>query len=229
MQLSIIIPTLNEATEIEATLDAIAKLKPQPEILIVDGGSQDGTIDIALKRGIRVIRTTPGRGVQLQAGADAAHGDALWFLHADTRPPPDAASHISESLADPATTAGNFTLCFDGPTRSARLLTRLYPHFLKLGLCYGDSGIFCRRSAYEAAGGFRPYPIFEDLDLIRRLKRQGRFVHLRCTLTTSARRFEGRSFTWTFARWTGMQILYWMGISPHALGRVYAPIRSRKT
>lgn len=229
MQLSIIIPTVNEAAAIGATLDALAHLKPAPEILMVDGGSDDATIAIANRRGIRVIRTKQGRGVQLQAGAARAKGDVLWFLHADTRPPLDAAARIQDALNDPTAAFGNFALRFDGPTRSARLLTRMYPHFRKLGLCYGDSGIFCRRSAYEAVGGFRPYPIFEDLDLIRRLKRQGRFVHLPCTITTSARRFEGRSFTWTFARWTGMQILYWLGMSPHALGRFYAPIRSRKT
>ncbi len=229
MQLSIIIPTLNEAEAIAATLDALIHLAPIPEILMVDGGSQDGTLDIALAKGIRVIHSPRGRGVQLQAGAAAAKGDTLWFLHADTHPPADAASHIEEALRNSATAAGNFTLSFDSPTGSARLLTRMYPHFRKLGLCYGDSGIFCRRSAYDAVGGIRPYPIFEDLDLVRRLRRHGRFVHLQCAIKTSARRFEGRSFTWTFARWTGMQILYWIGISPHILGRVYAPIRARKT
>lgn len=229
MQVSIIIPTLNEEQALGPTLESLTKLTPPPQVLIVDGGSQDATVEIAQSRGIRVLRTTQGRGAQLQAGAAATQGDALWFLHADTRPPPDAAERVREALIDPAIAGGNFALCFDGPTRSARLLTRMYPHFRKLGLSYGDSGIFCRRSAYDAAGGFRPFPIFEDLDLIKRLKREGRFIHLPCTITTSSRRFEGRSFTWTFARWTALQILYWLGISPHALGRVYAPIRSRKT
>jgi rSAM/selenodomain-associated transferase 2 len=233
MQLSIIIPTLNEAAAIGATLDAVQKLstadQAAPEILIVDGGSDDGTIDIVQSRGIQVVRTPQGRGIQLQAGAAAASGDVLWFLHADTRPPPDAAARIDGALQNSGTAGGNFTLCFDGERRAARLLTRMYPHFRKLGLCYGDSGIFCRRSAYDAAGGFRPLPIFEDLDLIKRLKLQGRFIHLPCTITTSSRRFEGRSFAWTFARWTGMQILYWLGVSPYALSRVYAPIRSRNT
>ena len=229
MQLSIIIPTLNEAQAIGPTLDAVCKLSPPSQILIVDGGSDDATIDIAQSRGIRVLRAAQGRGVQLQAGAAATQGDALWFLHADTCPAPDAVEQILEALNDPATAGGNFTLSFDGQSRSARLITRMYPHFRKLGLCYGDSGIFCSRSAYNAAGGFSPFPIFEDLDLIKRLKREGRFIHLPCTITTSSRRFEDRSFTWTFARWIVMQVLYWLGISPHTLGRVYAPIRRRKT
>ena len=157
----------------------------------------------------------------MHAGACLALGDILWFLHADTRPPVDALEHILEALHDPAVIGGNFALCFDGGTRPANLLTRMYPHFRKLGLVYGDSGIFVRRSAYEQAGGFAPYPIFEDLDLVRRAKRLGRFVHLPCQLVTSSRRFEGRSFTWTFARWVVMQVLYWGGVNPNALGRMY--------
>jgi hypothetical protein len=175
-----------------------------------------------------MLETPRGRGVQLHAGACATSGEALWFLHADTCPPADAAERIVKILEQPRVAGGNFSLCFAGGSGAARLLTRMYPHFRKLGLCYGDSGIFCRRTAYERAGGFQPFPIFEDLDLIKRLKRCGAFVHLPCQLTTSSRRFEGRSFTWTFARWMAMQILYWVGVSPNTLGRLYFPIRGRK-
>ncbi|MGI8743454.1 MAG: TIGR04283 family arsenosugar biosynthesis glycosyltransferase [Bryobacteraceae bacterium] len=229
MQLAIVIPTLNEAEVIGGTLDAVLKLEGDCEVVIADGGSDDATVDIVQARGANVIETARGRGVQMHAGARATRGDVLWFLHADTCPPPDAAARIFEALEAPDTAGGNFSLCFDGPSREANLLTRAYPHFRKLGLCYGDSGIFCRRSVYERVGGFQPYPIFEDLDLIKRLKRQGRFVHLPCQITTSSRRFEDHSFTRTFAHWTAMQILYWMGVSPNLLGRAYAPIRGRKT
>jgi len=95
-------------------------------------------------------------------------------------------------------------------------------------LCYGDSAIFVRASVYRAVGGFRPFPIFEDLDLVRRLKGRGPLVHLRARVVTSSRRFEGRSFAYTFARWSFLQILYWLGVSPHALGRLYAPVRRRR-
>src|SRR5438270_296021 len=138
----------------------------------------------------RVIQSARGRGVQLHAGACASTGDVLWFLHADTRAPVDAAERIAAALGEHAVGGGNFALTFDGDTRPARVLTRAYPHFRKLGLCYGDSGIFIRRGVYEAIGGFEPYPIFEDLDLIKRLRKRGRFVHLDCALTTSSRRFE---------------------------------------
>ena len=229
MQVSIVIPTLNEAAAIGQTLEAVTRLAGVCEIIVADGGSSDATVEIAAKHGARVLESPKGRGIQLHAGAAASTGKALWFLHADTCPPVGAAEHILRVLENPGIAGGNFDLCFDGASRSARFLTRMYPHFRKLGLCYGDSGSFCRRSAYERAGGFQPFPIFEDLDLIKRLKRCGRFVHLSCQITTSSRRFEGRSFTRTFVRWMGMQVLYWMGVSPHTLGRLYSPVRGRRT
>jgi rSAM/selenodomain-associated transferase 2 len=225
--LSIIIPTLNESAFIEATLGAVAKLRGWVEVLVVDGGSEDGTPDIVCRRGVRIINAPRGRGNQMHAGAITAIGDTLWFLHADTQPPEDAPGHILEALADPAVVGGYFTIRFDGSRQAARLLTWVYPRLRWLGLCYGDSGIFVRRTAYEQSGGFRPLPIFEDLDLLRRLKRCGRFVRLPQTITTSSRRFEGRSFILTFARWTALQVLYWVGVSPRFLGRLYAPIRHR--
>lgn len=228
MDVSIVIPTLNEAASIARTLESVAHLRGVREIVVVDGGSADETACIARAHGARIIEAPRGRGVQLHAGACATGGECLWFLHADTCPPVDAAERIIEALEDPRIVGGNFSLCFDGTSGPARFLTRMYPHFRKVGLCYGDSGIFCRRSAYERSGGFQPYPIFEDLDLIKRLKQCGSFVHLPCQITTSSRRFEGRSFTWTFARWMTMQVLYWIGVSPHQLGRLYAPIRGRK-
>jgi rSAM/selenodomain-associated transferase 2 len=229
LQVSIVIPTLNEAAAIGQTLDAVGRLSGVSEIIVVDGGSSDGTVEIATQHGARVLESSRGRGIQLHTGAAATTGEALWFLHADTCPAADSTERILEALEQPGVAGGNFSLCFDGGSGSARLLTRMYPHFRRLGLCYGDSGIFCRRAAYERAGGFQPFPIFEDLDLIQRLKRCGKFVHLACQITTSSRRFEDRSFTWTFVRWVGLQVLYWMGVSPHTLGRLYHPIRGRKT
>jgi rSAM/selenodomain-associated transferase 2 len=225
--LSIIIPTLNESAVIEATLGAVAKLRGWVEVLVVDGGSEDGTSDIVRRCGVRLINAPRGRGTQMHAGAGTATGDIFWFLHADTQPPEDAPSQIRDALADPGVAGGYFTIRFDGPRYAARLLTWVYPRLRWLGLCYGDSGIFVRRTAYEQSGGFRPFPIFEDLDLLRRLKRCGRFVRLPQTITASSRRFEGRSFILTFARWTALQVLYWVGVSPRFLDRLYAPIRDR--
>jgi hypothetical protein len=150
----------------------------------------------------------------------------LWFVHADTVPPPDGADRIREALRRPAVVGGNFTLRFSGPTTAARFLTWLYPHLGRFGLCYGDSALFVRRTDYERAGGFPPLPLFEDLDLVRRLARRGRFRRLPAEVVTSSRRFAGRSFVLTFLRWSVLQLLYWLGVSPGLLARAYAPIRS---
>jgi len=227
-EVSIIIPTLNEARSIGAALGAAARAGGSVELIVVDGGSTDGTAEAARAAGARVVAAERGRGAQLHAGARAARGRALWFLHADTLAPEGGADAIVAALADPRVAGGNFSVRFDGEARAARFLTWLYPQLRRLGLCYGDSGIFVRREAYERAGGFKPFPIFEDLELLRALWRQGRVVHLAAEVVTSSRRFEGRSFTWTFTRWSFMQALYWLGVHPNRLGRMYAPIRGRQ-
>jgi GT2 family glycosyltransferase len=107
-------------------------------------------------------------------------------------------------------------------------MTWLYPRLRRLGLCYGDSAIFVQREAYEHVGGFKSFPIFEDLDLLRELRKLGGIVHLPATVVTSSRRFQGRNFAFTFVRWMVMQALYWLGIQPRTLGRFYAPVRSAK-
>lgn len=221
--LSLIIPALNEAQGIPATLAAANRIRGCVETIVVDGGSTDATVEIARRMGARVLRSERGRGRQMHAGACAARGEALWFLHADTLPPADAAEKILEALGDRRVAGGRFTVRFDGDGRAARFLTWLKPKQEKLGLLYGDSAIFVRWRDYFAAGGFAPFPIFEDLDFLRRLERRGRLVRLASEVVTSSRRFEGR-FAATFARWTLMQALYWLGIHPRRLGRLY-PLR----
>jgi rSAM/selenodomain-associated transferase 2 len=223
--LSIIIPTLDEARSIAATLDVLSKEARGAELIVVDGGSRDGTIELVRARGVKLIESGRGRGRQMGEGGRAATGRALWFLHADTLPSAECVSEIDEALRDASVVAGNFDVLFDGGSGAARFLTWLYPRLRRLGLCYGDSGIFVRRDAYERIGGFRDLPVFEDLDLVRRLRKEGRVAHLRARVTTSSRRFEGRSFALTFARWSLLQALYWLGVSPHTLGRMYAHVR----
>ena len=224
-QISVIIPALDEAHAIGAALDAASRVRGVVELIVVDGGSADGTAEVARGRGARVVGSARGRGAQMHAGAQAARGEVLWFLHADTLAPADAGERIVDALGDPRAVGGNFRIRFDGASGAARFLTWLYPRLRLLGLAYGDSGFFVRRAAYERAGGFKPFPIFEDLDLLRALWRQGRFVQADACVVTSSRRFEGRSFALTFARWSLLQALYWLGVSPHALVRLYAPVR----
>ena len=223
--LTVVVPALNEAQSIGATLDAVRRLGPTPEAIVVDGGSADDTRARAEAGGARVIAGPRGRGSQMAVGAATARGEVLWFLHADTLPPADAVEHITAALADPAVVGGNFEIRFDGDFAAARFLTWLYRHLALIGLRYGDSGYFVRRSDYEAAGGFRPYPIFEDLDLLRRLRKRGRFVRVPAIVTTSSRRFRGRSFVLVFARWAVLQCFYWIGVSPARLGRWYQHVR----
>ncbi len=221
---SIVIPTLNEAAAIPATMRALNALDGAKEIIVADGGSEDSTAARAQALGARVVTCERGRGAQLRTAAAVACGDVLWFLHADTLAPANALSAIRSALRDPRVVAGNFALRFSGTSCAARNLTWIYPYLRFLGLAYGDSGIFVRRSAYERIGGFRPYPLFEDLDLIRRVKKTGRFARLDCELVTSARRFENR-YLRTWAVWIALQVLYWMKVPPAALARLYRHIR----
>ncbi len=226
MRISVIIPTLNEAVALPAILAALERVDGLAEVIVADGGSEDGTPGLAITRAI-LVTSVAGRGQQQAAGAAMATGEVFWFLHADCTPAPESSRAIQEALADPAVGGGHFSLRFGGDGRGARMLTRIYPWLRCLGLCYGDSGIFVRREVYEAAGGFRPMPLFEDVDLVRRLRRLRRFRRLDCTLTASARRFEHRNFAGMFAQWTGLQILYWLGVSPGWLARRYALVRER--
>jgi len=156
----------------------------------------------------------------MNAGARAATGEALLFLHADTRLPDGALQLIEKALLDPKVCGGNFSLVFDGGSREAHLLTKIYPLLRMGGMCYGDSAIFVRRRVFDALGGYRDYPIFEDCDLYRRMRRAGKFVRLPVSAITSSRRFEGR-FVRTFALWSLMQMLYWLGVDPNRLNRLY--------
>lgn len=230
LQISVVIPTLNEAAFIAETIRAVRQTSAVSEIIVVDGGSLDATTEIAAKCGARVLAAPQrGRGAQLAFGASHARGNVLWFLHADTQPTADMSNLIADVIAAAEVVGGNFRLIFDGGSRAARLLTWLYPHLSFLGLSYGDAGLFLQREAYERAGGFRAHPIFEDLDLLRRVRRGGRLRRLETPLITSSRRFEGRSFALVFAKWTGLQLLFWFGVPPRILGRLYSPIRGGKT
>ena len=227
---SIIIPTFNEASCIHQTFDAIARVRGNVEVIVADGGSDDSTTQIARRAGARVIECDRGRGIQMHTGATVARGQTLLFLHADTILPNEAVVLIENCLSDdPLTVGGNFEIRFGGETRAARFMTWLYPRLKQFGVYYGDSGIFVRASAYKEAGGFKPFPIFEDLDLVQRLKRAGRLKCLPVAVTTSSRRFEDGRFAFTFLRWSMLQVLYWAGISPTILGRHYGPGRRTST
>ncbi len=221
--ISIIIPTFNEAAEIGKTLAALRLLGGNTEIVVADGGSIDDTATIARDFGAIVVESSRGRGDQMHAAALVSIGEILWFVHADSRPAPDALNEILSALEDSSVVAGNFTLRFAGESRPAKFMTWFYRHIRKIGLLYGDSGIFVRRDAYERVGGFKSLPLFEDLDLVYRLRKIGKLVTLDAEIVTSSRRFENRAFLPVFIRWIVFQCLYWIGVSPHTMAGIYHP------
>ena len=223
--ISIVIPTYNEEACLAATLTALRSRCPDAEIIVSDGGSVDRTVEIAASYGVQIIAAKLGRGQQLAAGAQSAKGEILWFLHADTIPGKAAYGALRSAMEDDRVVCGNFKLTFDGSSGNASTLTWIYPRLRWLGLAYGDSGIFARKKAYEKAGGFRDFPIFEDLDFIHRIKRTGIWKRLDAEISTSSRRFESKNFALMFAYWSYLQILYWCGVSPVKLGAMYKHVR----
>ncbi len=167
--ISVIIPTLNEEKTLPSLLLTLVQEDTDKEIIVVDGGSRDSSIRLAQDYGAKVLLSLPGRGAAINRGASEARGDLLLFLHADIRFPAGGLKKIKETLVgQPNLIGGNFRLLFDGDTIFSRWLTGFYAWIRWCGLYYGDSGIFVRRSVYNAIGGIRPIPIMEDIDFVRR-------------------------------------------------------------
>jgi rSAM/selenodomain-associated transferase 2 len=182
------------------------------DVVVADGGSRDGTPDRAAAAGARIVASAPGRARQLQAGARASEGDALLFLHADTRLAPGFAAAVGGALRDPAVVGGAFQLRFDRSTPSlcivewgARLRVALFE------LPYGDQALFIRRSTLDEIGGIPQAPIMEDLDLVVAMRSRGRLVIVPLPATTSARRYEATGVWRTMA-------LHWLAAGSWALG-----------
>jgi len=221
--ISVIIPTLNEAANLPGLLQRLSAEAAPHEVIVVDGGSRDGTVSIAREAKAQVLRSEPGRGNQLMLGAMVARGETLLFLHADTCFPAGGLFQIERALTrDPACPGGNFRLIFDGDTAFARWLTGFYVKIRARGIYYGDSGIFVRRRVYDAIGGIRPVELMEDYDLTRRLERAGPTCCVEDPpLVTSSRRFEGRR-KWSIIRgWLEIHALYYLGVSPKLMVKRY--------
>lgn len=230
MEISVIVPVLNEEFSVEKTLNALADLQNVFEVIVVDGGSRDKTCEIVenFRRitNLKLVRMNEaGRGRQLHEGTKHARSEIFWFVHADTIPTQGSDLQISKHLEVVDVVGGNFEIVFDGERRWAKVLTWLYPYLRIIGLVYGDSAIFVRRKTYEKLGGFRDFPVFEDVDFFRRANKIGRFVTIRLPATTSSRRFEKGSFGWIFMSWMILQGLYWIGVPARVLGGFYPAIR----
>jgi len=219
VKLSIIVPALNEAAGIARALEALAPLRARGhEVLVADGGSADGTRDIAAPLADRVITGPRGRARQMNAGAAAATGDALLFLHADTRLPADADRMVLQALAEHSW--GRFDVAIDG--RSA--LLPLIAFFMNLrsrltGIATGDQAIFVRRAVFV---GFPEIALMEDVAFSKAMKRRGAPANLREKVTTSGRRWEQRGVLRTMVLMWRLRLAFFRGAEPDELARRYA-------
>jgi rSAM/selenodomain-associated transferase 2 len=222
---SVIVPMLNEERAIARTLEAIAAGVPVEsivEVIVVDGGSSDRSRDEARPRCGTLLVAQRGLARQMNAGAAAARGDALVFVHADTIVPPTFAGDIAAALADPAVVGGRFDLRLDDGAPLPRLVGWLISVRSRLSHTgTGDQAIFVRREVFERLGGYRDIAICEDLDLARRLKRAGRVACLRSRVTTSARRWREHGMLATTMRMWFIRAAFLVGVSPARLAHLY--------
>lgn len=219
---SIIVPVLDEEGRIESMLARLGRDFPGCEVVVVDGGSSDGSAD-RVRPPARLVRSVRGRGAQLGAGVAHSTGEVLWIQHVDTRVDPAALGQLHTALTDPAVVAGGLSLRFDTRTRSLDYLAAASnARARRLRWIFGDQAMFVRRSALQAVGGFPELPIMEDLELSRRLARVGRVVLLPATSTASARRFTAHGTLRMLAFMQWLKLLYFAGVDPAALAARYA-------
>ncbi|WP_341529246.1 TIGR04283 family arsenosugar biosynthesis glycosyltransferase [Nostoc sp. UHCC 0302] len=221
VRISIIIPTLNEARNIK---EAITTTQPSTniEVIVVDGGSQDSTVEIVQSLGIKIISSSPGRAAQMNAGAVAASGYILLFLHADTRLPTGFDVMIRTAIQKPSIVAGAFKLRIDASLLSLRwveLGVNWRSQFCQMP--YGDQAIFLTKQVFQQVGGFPDLPIMEDFELIRRLRRTGRIVILPVAVVTSARRWLQKGVLKTTLLNQIVITAYLLGVSPQRIRSWY--------
>jgi rSAM/selenodomain-associated transferase 2 len=219
--ITVVVPTLNEAQFIVGCLDALAPLRARGhEVIVVDGGSDDGSVRLAQDRADRVLAAPRGRASQLNAGARAARGEALVFLHADTRLPPDADRLVLKALAGRGW--GRFDVKIDGRGALFALVGAMMSLRSRLtGVATGDQGIFVRRSVFDALGGYPEIPLMEDIELSRRLRRGGPPACLRARVLTSARRWQAHGVLRTIVLMWRLRLAYALGADPARLAQRY--------
>jgi hypothetical protein len=226
--LSVIVPTLDEAPRIGAQLTRLGAIPGVHEVIVADGGSGDGTAEIVRAGGTaRLVAAPRGRGPQMNAGASAAAGDVLLFLHADVALPGEGAALIAAALTDPRVVGGAFRVRTvpDGMTGwPARLLWVADLRSRYSRVPYGDQALFVRREVFERLGGFAPVPLFEDVEFSCRLRRAGRLRRIGVPVEVSGRRFMARPAYYALVM-NVLPVLYRLGVRPATLERMYGHVR----
>ena len=224
--ISLIVPVLDEAKMLPNQIRHLAALDGDSEVLVVDGGSTDGTQEIARATGnARLVQSTRGRGVQIQTGAEAARGDVLIVVHADACLPTDALRLVDRAVADGARW-GWFDIRYDADDAAMRLIpTYLNAHAWLLGEPTGENAMWATREAWEQAGGCPRIPLMEDLELARRLRRIARGRRLPGPVVCSARRYEAWTAVGMSLRCSLLWALFHLGASPETLQRFYPEVR----
>src|SRR3990172_3384158 len=222
MRLSIVMPVLDEAAAIEAALRQLSPYRARGvELIVVDGGSSDGTLDPARPLADRVLTGARGRSLQMNAGAAAARGEVLLFLHADTRLPADADVLMLDGLKRSGRVWGRFDVCIDGGGLLRAVAMMMNTRSRLTGIATGDQAMFVTRAAFDAVGGFPPIALMEDVALSAALKRRGRSLALRARVTTSARRWRTHGTLRTVLLMWRLRLGFFLGVDPEKLARQY--------
>jgi rSAM/selenodomain-associated transferase 2 len=223
MQLSIVIPALNEADSITATLTSLQPMRSRgAEVVLVDGGSTDETKRIAVPLVDRLVEDSKGRARQMNAGAKLATGDVLWFLHADSLAPADADSLILNGLQSATRVWGRFDVSIAGHHYLLPVIGWFMNHRSRLtGIATGDQGLFMTRAAYLSSGGFANQPLMEDVAICVELKKLGAPLCLRQKIVTSGRRWEKYGVWRTIFLMWRLRLAYFLGADPVTLHRAY--------
>ncbi len=222
-RVSIIVPVLNEAEGIAATLQALQPLRRDgAELIVVDGGSTDATLARCAGLADQLLSSARGRARQMNIGAQAATGTVLLFLHADTRLPDAALNQVRRALESGERDWGRFDVVIEGRSRLFPLIAWMMNWRSRLtGIATGDQAMFVRCTSFDAVGGFVEQPLMEDIELSRRLCRRGRPACLRARVVTSGRRWEKHGVGRTIVLMWRLRLLYWLGVSPQRLAQAY--------
>ncbi len=228
-RISVIIPALNEAACIESTLSKLNHLE-EVEVIVVDGGSTDGTADLAKACGAMVLTAEPSKSGQMNTGANAAGGNILLFLHADTLLPENFDKYIISAIYQDGVAAGAFQLHINSASKGLRFIEKVANwRSCHLQTPYGDQGIFVTKSLFHAIGGYPDMVIMEDFELIRRLKRRGKIVILDSAVNTSPRRWQNMGIFKTWLLNQMIAIAYILGYPPERLAGWYHREKGKST